>query len=127
MQLHSKTAIITGANAGIGKAIALKFTHAGANVAIFATNEERGNATVQEILSINASLKVKFYKVDVSSKTQVDQAIADVLKEFGSVDILVNNAGIVRDNLLMKMSEDDWDRVLNINLKSVYNTCHALV
>jgi 3-oxoacyl-[acyl-carrier protein] reductase len=127
MQLHSKTAIITGANAGIGKAIALKFIHAGANVAIFATNEERGNATVQEILSINASLKVKFYKVDVSSKTQVDQAIADVLKEFGSVDILVNNAGIVRDNLLMKMSEEDWDSVLNINLKSVYNTCHALV
>jgi 3-oxoacyl-[acyl-carrier protein] reductase len=125
--LEGKTAIITGGNAGIGKAIAERFAKEGANIIILATNQERGEATVLHLQSLNPSIKAKFFKVNVSLTKEVDATVADILKEFPSIDILINNAGIVRDTLLMKMSEDDWDTVLNVNLKSVYNTCHALV
>lgn len=120
--LEGKTAIITGGNAGIGKAIASLFAEEGANIALFATNKERGQACAQEIGAC-----AKFYQVDVSKTKEVDETVASVLQDFGSVEILVNNAGIVRDQLLMKMSEEDFDAVLAVNLKSVYNTCHALV
>lgn len=125
--LEGKTAIITGGNAGIGKAIAERFAQAGANVIILATNQERGLSVQNHIQSINPTIKSKFYKVNVSSKAEVDSVMQEILKEFSSIDILVNNAGIVRDTLLMKMSEEDWDLVLNVNLKSIYNTCQALV
>lgn len=127
LQLENQTALITGGNAGIGKAIALLFAQEGAKVAIFGTNKEKGEAAVDEIRKITGREDVYFYTVDVSQTTAVEEAIKKVLETFGTIDILVNNAGITADQLLMKMSEDEWDRVLNINLKSCYNTCRAVI
>lgn len=125
--LDGQVALITGGNAGIGRAIALKFAAEGARLAIFGTNAEKGQAVVGEIQALGLGKEAVFYPVDVSRTQEVDQNIEKVLEAFGRVDILVNNAGITADQLLMKMSEQDWDRVLDINLKSCYNTCHALV
>lgn len=122
--LLGKTAIITGGNAGIGKAIVERFAKEGANIALLATNKERGEKCVEEIRHL---VKANFYQVDVSKTKEVDEVMLRIIQDFGTVDILVNNAGIVRDTLLMRMSEEDWDIVLDVNLKSVYNTCHALV
>lgn len=125
--LDGQVALITGGNAGIGRAIALKFATEGARLAIFGTNAEKGQAVVREIQALSLGKEAIFYPVDVSKTQEVDQNIEKVLEAFGRVDILVNNAGITADQLLMKMTEQDWDRVLDINLKSCYNTCHALV
>lgn len=126
--LKDRVAIVTGGNGGIGKEIATLFVQAGAHVAIFATNEEKGKATAAELQSIaKQGAKVHFYKTDVSNKESVDLAVAEVLKEMGAIHILVNNAGITRDTLLMKMSEKDWDDVINTNLKSIYNTSQAVI
>ena len=125
--LKDQVAIITGGNAGIGKAIAHKFAEHGASVAIFGTNEERGKLVVSELQDVvGAEGKVEFFKVDVSNTQDVLDSCKAVLENFGKVDILVNNAGITRDNLLLKMSEEDWDAVLDVNLKSVFNTSKAL-
>jgi 3-oxoacyl-[acyl-carrier protein] reductase len=125
--LTDQVAIITGGNAGIGKAIALKFAEEGAQVAIFGTNHENGLKTIEEISRLNPNSKSKFYLVDVSQTQAVEESIKKVIDDFGQIDILVNNAGITADQLLMKMSENDWDRVIDINLKSCYNTCKAVV
>lgn len=125
-QLENQVAIITGGNAGIGRAIAIKMAQDGARVAIFGTNQERGQAVVDEIKAF-APQDSRFYHVDVSKTAAVDEAIKKVNEDFGTVDILVNNAGITADQLLMKMTEEEWDRVLDINLKSCYNTCRAVV
>lgn len=125
--LTGQVAIITGGNAGIGKAIALKFAEEGAKVIIFGTNVEAGASAVEEIRSQTQASDVHFAAVDVSQTAAVDEAIKKVVEQFGQVDILVNNAGITADQLLMKMTEQDWDRVLDINLKSCYNTCRAVV
>lgn len=128
MNLQNRFAIVTGGNAGIGKAIALKYAEAGARVAIFGTNIERGQQTAAEInQTVNQPDAVHFFQVDVSKTAPVEEAIKQVLALFGKVDILVNNAGITRDQLLMKMTEEDWDVVVDVNVKSCYNTCHALV
>ncbi len=126
--LAGKSALITGASVGIGKAIAMQFVEHGADVAIIATNQERLNKAVQELETLKQSSTQKILPllVDVSKTKEVETAIQQLLSAFGKVDILVNNAGITKDNLLMKMSEEDWDAVLDINLKSVYNTCKAL-
>lgn len=124
--LQDKTAIVTGGSAGIGKAIALKFAQNGAKVAIFGTNEERGNKAVEELKAQVGDSEIYFHQVDVSDASAVKTTIDAVLKDFGQVDILVNNAGITKDNLFIKMKEEEWDTVLNVNLKSLYNTCHAL-
>lgn len=126
--LNGKTAIVTGGTAGIGKAIAILFATHGANVIIFGTNSERAAKAVEEIESARANQEQKIvsYLVDVSKTKVVDETIQNILTSFGKVDILVNNAGITKDNLLMRMSEEDWDAVLDINLKSVYNTCKSL-
>jgi 3-oxoacyl-[acyl-carrier protein] reductase len=126
--LKNKTAIVTGGTAGIGKAIASLYAAQGADVAIFGTNKERAERVVAEIkqLPLDPSQKIVSFLLDVSKSSQVDEAISRLLAEWGKVDILVNNAGITRDNLLMRMSEEDWDRVLEVNLKSIYNTCRAL-
>lgn len=120
MLLQDKVALITGASRGIGKAIAALFAQEGARVVIVATTEESAKKASAEI---PGSL---FYACDVSNKEQVDGLVTKVLEQFGTVDILVNNAGITRDGLLMKMSEKDFDDVIAVNLKSVYNTCQAL-
>lgn len=125
--LAEKVAIITGATAGIGKAIAAKFASSGAKVILFGTNIERGKTTVEEILKENPNGSAEFFQVDVSQKVAVDATIKIILEKYGNVDILVNNAGITKDQLLMRMPEDDWDSVMDVNVKSCYNTCHALV
>lgn len=121
--LKGQIALVTGGTAGIGKTIAKEFVRHGAKVAIFGTNRERGEQVVQEIGSENAS----FYQVDVSDTKEVEEAIKQVQEKLGAVDILVNNAGITRDQLLLKMSEEDWDSVMETNLKSCYNTCKAVL
>lgn len=126
--LKGETAIVTGGTAGIGKAIALLFAKQGANVIIFGTNPERASLAVKELESARTSEEQKIQSriVNVSKTKEVDETMQNLLSIFGQIDILVNNAGITRDNLLMKMSEEDWDEVLDVNLKSVYNTCKSL-
>lgn len=124
--LQGQTAIITGGNAGIGKAIALQFAQEGAKIAILGTNSEAGHTTLEEIKKINPSTEAQFYQVDVSKTLYVEEVIKKILIDFGQIDILINNAGITADQLLIKMSEDEWDRVLAINLKSCYNTCRVV-
>ena len=127
--LKGKTALITGGTAGIGKAIASLYVQHGANVLIWGTNPERAHQTLQELdaLKTDPSQKIASFLVNVGKTQEVDACMEKILKEFGPIEILVNNAGITRDNLLMKMSEEDWDLVLEVNLKSIYNTCKALV
>jgi 3-oxoacyl-[acyl-carrier protein] reductase len=129
MLLKDKTAIITGGTAGIGKGIALSFAQAGANVAIFGTNPERAQEVLQEMESVRVSPEQKFCAemVNVAAKSDVDGVVTKLLGAWGKIDILVNNAGITRDGLLMKMSEEDWDTVMDVNLKSVYNTTQSLI
>lgn len=126
--LEGKTALVTGGTAGIGKAIALLFAQNGADVIIFGTNAGRATTAVAEIESAKASSsqKVLSFLVNVSKSKEVDENIQNILIDFGKIDILVNNAGVTRDHLLMRMSEEDWDEVLDVNLKSVYNTCKSL-
>ena len=127
--LKDKKALITGGTAGIGKDIALTFAKQGASVVIFGTNEERAIEVIKELESVKTFPEQSFmYQiVNVSCKTSVDDSIQKILNQWGSLDVLVNNAGITRDTLLMKMSERDWDDVIDINLKSVYNLCQSLV
>ncbi|MBM3198607.1 MAG: 3-oxoacyl-ACP reductase FabG [Chlamydiae bacterium] len=127
--LEKKKAIVTGGTAGIGKEIAAAFAKEGAHVAIFGTHAERAAEVLRylETLRVGPEQTFSSYLVDVSSKQAVEEAINAVITTMGSVDILVNNAGITKDQLLMKMSEADWDSVLDTNLKSVYNTCSCLV
>jgi 3-oxoacyl-[acyl-carrier protein] reductase len=126
--LSNQTAIVTGGTRGIGKGIAARFIEQGASVALFAASEARGAEALKELQALaSEGQKVAFYKVDVSDAKQVEASIEQVYKDFGHVDILVNNAGITRDGLLMRLSEDDWEQVINTNLKSVYNTCRAVI
>ena len=123
--LEGKTAIITGAARGIGKAIALKYAAEGANIAFTdLVIDETGLATEQEIQALG--VKAKGYASDAANFEEAHTIIADIVKEFGRVDILVNNAGITRDGLMMRMNEQQWDMVININLKSAFNFIHAL-
>ncbi len=126
--LKGKVALITGGTAGIGKAIACLYAQHGADVVILGTSQERADLALKEIDACKAdpSQKSAAYLVNVSKSKEVEEFIDKLIKEWGKVDILVNNAGITRDNLLMKMTEIDWDLVMDVNLKSVYNTCKAL-
>jgi 3-oxoacyl-[acyl-carrier protein] reductase len=122
--LENQTALVTGATAGIGRAIAMKLGEHGANVAVIGTNEERGNEVVKELQEKGA--KAQFFQVDVAQSAAVDEVVKKVEEQVGPVDILVNNAGITRDQLLIKMNEEDWDLVMETNVKSCYNFCRAL-
>jgi len=118
--LSGKTALITGASRGIGESIARKFAEEGANIAFtYRSSVERANA-LAEALSQNG-IKAKGYQSDASSFEAATQLVQEVLNEFGNIDILVNNAGIARDNLLLRMTELQWDEVMNNNLKSMFN------
>lgn len=122
--LESKTALVTGASKGIGRAIALKYAEQGANVAFtFLSSVEQGQALETELA--NMGVKAKGYRSDASDFAQAEQLINDVIADFGTLDILVNNAGITMDNLLLRMNEESWDRVINVNLKSCFNTVKA--
>ncbi|MFI5334305.1 MAG: 3-oxoacyl-ACP reductase FabG [Chlamydiales bacterium] len=127
--LKDKRALVTGGTAGIGKEIALRFAKEGAHVAIFGTNTERAKEVMQELELVRVFHEQKFAAevVNVADKKSVEEALERLLKTFGAIDILVNNAGITRDNLLMRMSEEEWDEVIDVNLKSVYNTSQALI
>jgi 3-oxoacyl-[acyl-carrier protein] reductase len=126
--LNGKKALVTGGSVGIGKAIAMAFVKNGADVAIFATNEVRIKETVAELekSKVNPNQDIQYFLVDVSKKTLVENAVATLLSTWNDLDILVNNAGITRDGFIIKMTEEDWDEVININLKSVFNTCKAV-
>ena len=126
MQLLSgKTAIITGASRGIGHGIALAFAKQGANVAFtYLSSEEKAKALESELAAFG--IKAKGYKSDAADFKAAEELVNSVVAEFGTVDILVNNAGITRDTLLMRMSEQQWDEVINANLKSVFNLTKAV-
>ena len=124
--LEGKTVIITGASRGIGKGIAEVFASQGANIAFtYRSSDEKAKALEKELSSNGC--KAKGYKSDASDFDAAQQLAADVLEEFGSIDVLVNNAGITKDGLLMRMSEDDFDRVMDINMKSVFNMTKAVL
>lgn len=122
--LSGKTALVTGASKGIGKAIAIRFALEGANVAFtFLSSVEKGQALETELAAFG--IKAKGYRSDASDFKAAEQLITDVVADFGALDILVNNAGITRDNLLMRMTEEAWDEIMNVNLKSCFNTVKA--
>jgi len=122
--LEGKTALITGASKGIGKAIAEKFSEQGANVAFtYLSSVEKGEALEKELAA--KGVKAKGFRSDASDYQAAQDLIAGVVEEFGGLDVLINNAGITKDNLLMRMSEEDWDAIQNINLKSCFNTVKA--
>lgn len=117
--LNNKVALVTGASRGIGRAIALDLAHNGASIAVnYAGNEVKANEVVDEIKANGGQAFA--IKADVSNQDDVQQMIKAVIGEFGSLDILVNNAGITRDNLLMRMKDEEWDDVINTNLKGVF-------
>lgn len=122
--LQGKTALITGASKGIGKKIAEVFAAHGANVAFtYLSSVEKGQALEQELAA--AGTKVKGYRSDASDFKAAEELVNAIVAEFGTLDIVVNNAGITKDGLLMRMSEEQWDDVLNINLKSIFNVTKA--
>ena len=123
--LKEKTAIITGASRGIGRGIALVFARQGANIAFtYSSSVDSAKQLENELNSIG--IKAKGYQSNAASFTDSQQLADAVLEEFGSIDILVNNAGITKDNLLMRMGEEDFDSVIEVNLKSVFNMTKAV-
>lgn len=122
--LTGKTALITGAARGIGKAIALKFAEEGANIAFTdLVIDDNGKETEKEIQKIG--VKCKGYASNAADFAQTEDVVKLVKEEFGSIDILVNNAGITKDGLMMRMTEDQWDAVIAVNLKSAFNFIHS--
>ncbi|MDX8362286.1 MULTISPECIES: 3-oxoacyl-[acyl-carrier-protein] reductase [Bacillaceae] len=125
MTLQGKIALVTGASRGIGRAIALELAKQGASVVVnFAGSEARANEVVDEIKALGSEAVAM--QADVGNSEAVSSMIKDVIAKFGKLDILVNNAGITRDNLLMRMKEDEWDSVINTNLKGVFNCTKAV-
>ena len=125
MLLSNKTVIITGAARGIGKQIALAFAREGANIAFTDLElNEAAEETRNEIAALG--VKVQFYASNAADFESAHQVVEQVQQEFGTVDILVNNAGITRDTLLMRMTEEQWDQVIQVNLKSAFNFTHAV-
>ena len=123
--LEGKTAIVTGAARGIGKAIALRFATEGCNIAFTdLVIDENGKTTEKEIEALG--VKAKGYASNAASFEATHQVVEEIVKDFGRIDILVNNAGITKDGLMMRMTEQQWDAVINVNLKSAFNFIHAL-
>lgn len=123
--LEGKTAIITGASRGIGKSIAEKFAENGCNIAFsYANSVEKANEMEKELISLYG-INVKGFQSNAADFNSAQNMVDAVVEEFGCIDILINNAGITRDNLLMRMTEDQWDEIMNVNLKSVFNLTKA--
>jgi 3-oxoacyl-[acyl-carrier protein] reductase len=122
--LEGKTALVTGASKGIGRAIAFQYANQGANVAFtYLSSVEQGQALETELKA--KGINAKGYRSDASDFTQAEKLINDVIADFGTLDILVNNAGITQDTLLLRMTEEMWDKVIDVNLKSCFNTVKA--
>jgi len=124
--LEGKTALITGASRGIGKAIALRFAREGSDIAITnIVDDEEFKTTIKEITALG--VKAKGYVSNAASYEDSQRVINDVVKDFTRIDILINNAGITRDALLLRMTEDQWDSVIAVNLKSVFNLTKSVL
>jgi 3-oxoacyl-[acyl-carrier protein] reductase len=124
MRLENKVAVITGAGSGIGKETALLFAIEGAKVVVADMNEKAGEETVAEIKKNGEGF---FVKLDVSNREQSKQMVKTTLENYGRIDILINNAGIAHDAFLSKMTEEQWDKVINVNLKGVFNCTQSVV
>ncbi len=123
--VQGKTVLITGASRGIGRAIALKYAEQGANVAFtYLSSVEKGQALEKELEAYG--IKARGYRSDAADYKAAEELVNSVVTDFGTIDILINNAGITRDTLLMRMTEQQWDEVMNANLKSVFNLTKAV-
>ncbi|MCH4896070.1 3-oxoacyl-[acyl-carrier-protein] reductase [Marinilabiliaceae bacterium JC040] len=123
--LEGKIALITGASRGIGKAVALEMAKQGADIAFTDLfYDDIAKETEKELIALG--VKAKAFASDASNFNDTDKVVAEIVKEFGTIDILVNNAGITKDTLLMRMTEEQWDAVINVNLKSVFNFTKAV-
>jgi len=125
--LQGKTALVTGGSRGIGAAIVRRFVEEGANVAFtYLSSAEKANVLATELTN-NHGVQVQAYSSNAADFAQAETLVGDVLRDFGKIDILVNNAGITRDNLMLRMTEEQWDEVINTNLKSIFNlTKHVI-
>src|SRR5438045_8466922 len=118
--LENRTAIVTGASRGIGEGIAVKLAEQGANIAFtYVSSDEKAKALEEKLQSLG--VKAKAYKSNAAIYEQCEATVNDIVKEFGTIDICVNNAGISKDNLLLRMTTEQWDEVITTNLKSVFN------
>ena len=125
ISLEGKTAIVTGAASGIGSAVARRLAEAGANVALFDVDKHKGPQIEEDIRQLGT--KAKFYACDVSFRSDCQNVIDGVSKDFGNIDILVNNAGVINRKDIVALSEEEWDYVLRVNLKSVYQLSHLVI
>ena len=125
MELLGKVALVTGAAQGIGRAIALLLAQKGADIVVSDINLEKAEETVREIETIGR--RAMAIRADVANTNDVERMVEAILGRFGQIDILVNNAGITRDKLILRMTEEDWDAVLNVNLKGTFNCTKAVV
>ena len=124
--LEGKTVIVTGASRGIGRSIAMVFAKNGAKIAFtYLSSEKKANFLEKELAKYGG--EVRAYKSDASDFAAANQLVKEVVRDFGSIDVLVNNAGVTKDNLLIRMSEEDFDTVMKINMKSVFNMTKAVL
>lgn len=123
--LEGKVALVTGGTRGIGKAVVLKFAQEGANIAFTGSKLNENTDALEKELSA-LGIKAKAYASNVASFSESKELVDKVMADFGAIDILVNNAGITKDGLLMRMTEEQWDDVINVNLKSAFNFVHAV-
>jgi 3-oxoacyl-[acyl-carrier protein] reductase len=124
--LQNKIVLVTGASRGIGRAIAFKMAQEGASVAFtYLSSVEKGEALEAELSTLG--IKAKGYRSDASDYKQAEELMNSVIADFGTIDVLINNAGITKDGLLMRMSEEQWDSVIQVNLKSVFNLTKAAI